>query len=297
MILNNSSLTTLGVGFRTSFQAGLDQHAAQWERVATRVGSTTAREEYGWLGKWPGMREWVGDRVVNALAKHGYAIRNKDWESTVEVERNDIEDDNLGIYGPMFVEQGRAAAAHRDEMVWPLLTNGFAETCYDSQFFFDSDHPVIQADGSVASVSNTGGGSGTPWFLLDTSRALKPLILQVRKEPTFVAKDRITDDNLFWQKTFVYGVDDRKNVGYGFWQMAYGSKATLDATSFNAAYAAMQGMKGDYGRPLGLMPNLLVVPPSLRGTGLELLKAQRGANGATNINEGAAELLVVPWLA
>jgi len=59
----------------------------------------------------------------------------------------------------------------------------------------------------------------------------------------------------------------------------------------------LEGMKGDHGRPLGIMPNVLVVPPSLRENGLEILNAERDSGGATNVWRGTAELLVVPWLA
>lgn len=113
----------------------------------------------------------------------------------------------------------------------------------------------------------------------------------------FVAKDSPTDANVFTKKQFLYGVDARWNVGFGFWQMAYGSKDTLDATNYEAARAALLGMKGDYGRPLGMRPNLLVVPPSLEGKAMELLNSERNAAGATNVWRNTAELMVVPWLA
>ncbi|MNG18050.1 Mu-like prophage major head subunit gpT [compost metagenome] len=59
----------------------------------------------------------------------------------------------------------------------------------------------------------------------------------------------------------------------------------------------MQGMKGDKGKVLGIRPKLLVVPPSLRGVALEVVKAERNAAGATNINRDAVDVLVTPWLA
>ena len=86
-------------------------------------------------------------------------------------------------------------------------------------------------------------------------------------------------------------------MGYGLWQMAWGSKQTLDKAHYKAAREALMGMKGDHGRPLGLTPNLLVVPPTLEGQALELLNAERDAAGATNVYRNTAELLVVPWLA
>ncbi|MOA69498.1 Mu-like prophage major head subunit gpT [compost metagenome] len=56
-------------------------------------------------------------------------------------------------------------------------------------------------------------------------------------------------------------------------------------------------MKGDKGKVLGIRPKLLVVPPSLRGVALEVVKAERNAAGATNINRDAVDVLVTPWLA
>jgi len=298
MIVNQTSLQTLFTGFKGNFQRGLGQHKSQWERVATRVNSTTRTEEYGWLGKVPNLREWLGDRVVHALSQHGYSITNRKFELTIGVDVDDINDDRYGIYAPMFEEMGRSTAAHPDKLVWELLKAGFSTTCYDGQFFFDTDHPVIPADGGEpVSVANTDGGSGTPWFLMDTTRALKPLIHQVREEGPFRRIDQPTDEVVFNTDQYVYGVKRRNNVGFGFWQFAWGSKQTLNATTYALARQSLMEMKGDHGNPLGLMPNLLVVPPSLETQALTLLNAENDAAGATNIYRNTAELLMVPWLA
>lgn len=82
-------------------------------------------------------------------------------------------------------------------------------------------------------------------------------------------------------------------VPFGFWQMAYGSKQTLDATNYATARAAMMGMKGNYDRPLGITPNLLVVPPALEGAANRLMKNEQ-INGSDNEWKGTAEVLVVP---
>jgi phage major head subunit gpT-like protein len=67
------------------------------------------------------------------------------------VERNDIEDDNLGIYGPQAQEAGYSARQLPDEIDADLKNNAFANLCYDGQYFYDTDHPV-----AGASVSNKG---------------------------------------------------------------------------------------------------------------------------------------------
>jgi phage major head subunit gpT-like protein len=297
MIITRQSLLTLTTGFKANFQQGFDGVAPLWERVATRVPSSTAAEEYAWLGAFPGMREWVGERQIKNLAQHGYTIRNRPFETTVSVPRPAIEDDQFGIYAPMMTEMGRAAAEHPDTLVYGLLKAGFSTNGYDGQFFFDPDHPVIGADGNERSVSNVQPGTGMPWFLLDTRRALKPLIYQERKKASFVAKDDPSDDRAFMRNEYVYGVDSRGNVGFGFWQMAFGSRADLTEANLQAAYTAMTTLKGDEDRPLGILPNLLVVHPSLKFTADELLKAQIKTGGASNIMQGLVEAMASPWLA
>jgi phage major head subunit gpT-like protein len=297
MEITSESLNDLRAGFKTTFQGGLSQAKPQWDRVAMEVPSSTIENKYGWLKQIPGMSEWVGPRTIHNLSEGSYAIPNKDFELTVGVSANNIRDDNLGIYTPMFSEMGRASGAHPDLLVFGLLKAGFGTLCFDGQNFFDTDHPVIGADGTVASVSNSGGGAGTPWFLLDTTRIIKPLINQTRQAPQFVAKDDPRDERVFMNKEFVYGVDERRNVGFGFWQMAYGSKSTLDGGAYATARAAIGSFKGDHGRPLGLTPNLLVVPPSLESAGRKILNSENASGGETNEWKGTAELLVVPWLA
>lgn len=297
MIINRQSLTTLNTGFKASFQIGFDGVAPMWERIATRVPSSTATEEYAWLGAFPGMREWIGERQIKNLAQHGYSIKNRRFEMTVSVPKTSIEDDQFGVYSPMMQEMGRSAAEHPDTLVYGLLKNGFTTGCYDGQNFFDTDHPVIGADGVERSVSNVQAGSNPMWALLDTRRALKPLIFQERKKPQFVAKDDPADDRVFMRDDFVYGVDSRGNVGFGFWQMAYGSRAELTEANLQAAYTAMTTLKGDEDRPLGIQPNLLVVHPSLKFRADELLAAQNKANGASNIMKGLVDSIAPAWLA
>lgn len=295
MLITATSLLALRTSFDASFQNGFGGVDPAWSKIATEIRSQTRENTYGWLGDFPGMRRWVGGRVIKSIAEHGYKIVNEDFESTVGVNRNDILDDTLGIYGPMFQELGRAAAAHPDELIFGLLAKGFAEACFDGQNFFDTDHPVV-VDGEVTSVSNMQAGAGTPWFLMDTSRALKPLIYQNRKGAEFVAKDDPEDENVFHRKEYVYGVDSRCNVGFGFWQMAFGSKDDLTPENFGAARASMMSLKNDEGRPLGVKPTLMVVGPGNGEKAREVIKRERQANGATNVWQGEVEILETPYL-
>lgn len=294
MIINQTNLANLFTGFKAQFQQAFQTYGAatQWQQFATRVPSSTRENHYAWLGQWPRLREWIGDRQLKGLQAHDYTVKNRKFEATIEVPRDDIEDDTYGVFAPLVAGMGQASAQHPDELIFELLAAGFTSLCYDGQNFFDTDHPV--GDGVA---SNSGGGAGTPWYLLDTSKPLKPLLFQVRRDYELKAMTRQDDEVVFMRDSYRYGVDARVEAGFAFWQQAYGSKQTLDKTGYAAAREAMMSLKSDEGKPLGLMPNVLVVPPSLEGAGMEILNSERDAAGATNVWRNTAKLVVVPWLA
>ncbi len=299
-IITPPLLTSLRTGFSKSFQDALAQTATDWEKIATRVPSSSTSNTYGWLNQYPTLREWVGARVVKDMAASGYQITNKLFEGTVGVARTDIEDDNVGVYAPLFAEMGRAAKSHADELVFGLLAQGHATPCYDGQSFFDTDHPVypnVDGTGIPEQVANVQPGSEPSWYLLDCSRALKPLIFQERTAPELEAMTATNDEGVFTTDTYRYGIRYRCNAGFGFWQLAYKSNAELNSARFNAAYAAMQSFKADGGRPLGVKPTHLVVPPSLRAAALALIEAQTLAGGESNPNFKTVEVVVSPWVA
>lgn len=298
MIINQGNLSILNTGFKAAFKNGFDGVKPSWMRIATEVPSSTSSEKYAWLGQMPRMREWVGDRVLQNISAHDYEIRNKDFELTVGVDRNEINDDQYGVYTPVMTEMGRATATHPDELVYGLAVNGFEALCYDKKPFFSAQHPVTNEKGKEVAVSNMQAGAGEPWFLLDTTRALKPFIYQVRQKPEFVAKTNPqTSDEVFMTKKFVYGVDGRSNVGFGFWQMAFGSKAPLTKESFRAARNAMMKMTGDNGRLLNINPTLLLVGASNGDAARDIILAERLPNGETNTDRNLVEIFQTPWLA
>jgi phage major head subunit gpT-like protein len=295
MIIDQSYLDGIYASLNAIFNAALEGAPTFYKKVAMVVPSNGRANDYKFMLQFPMLQEWIGDRKFRSLAAANFTIENKDYEATVEVDRNDIEDDQIGIYNPIVAELGRAAAQHPDMLIAKLLVSGFSTTCYDGQYFFDSDHQVAGTN-----VSNTGGGSSYPWFLLDTSKGIKPFIFQQRSAPALASQDRPNDENTFIRKKFRYGVDYRGAVGYGLWQLAYGSKVSLTTALFQAAYNAMVELKNEEGIPLGITPNLLVVHPAYTFTAKEILEADflgvTGEGSRTNVNKGLVDLLVVPWL-
>ncbi|MCD2528282.1 Mu-like prophage major head subunit gpT family protein [Providencia huaxiensis] len=305
-IITPQLIQSLFTGWNGDFQNGLEDAPSQFERIATTVPSTTKSNTYGWLGKFPGMREWIGERVISDMASHGYQLVNRPFESTVGVDRDDIDDDNIGIYSPLFTEMGRAAGVQPDELCFGALTNGFNTLCYDKQNFFDTDHPIyktVDGKGEATHVSNIlvdAEYKGEPWFVLDCSRAIKPVIFQQRKAPELVAMDKVDDEQNFMRKLIRYGVDTRCEAGYSFWQLAYAGKAALNAENVWSVIQAMRSFKSDGGRPLAIRPTHLVVPPSMEKEATKLLERELtiDSEGGTVTNEmkGRLELIVGDYL-
>lgn len=128
--------------YNTLFNMGIGSQILHWTQVAMEVPSSGAEETYAWLGDYPMMREWIGERAIKELEEHGYSIRNRKFETSVAVPRDRIEDDSYGIYAPMMQKMGESAALWPETLIFQLLLAGFATKCYDGQNFFATAHPV-----------------------------------------------------------------------------------------------------------------------------------------------------------
>lgn len=156
MLVNASSLNSIFTGLKTIFHNALKAATGNWQATAMEVPSTGAGEDYAWLTRFPKFRKWIGDKVVKSIEAGKYYKANEDWETTIAVKRNDIEDDRLGIYNTQSQMAGESAAELRDIIVDDLKNNAFTEKCFDGQYFYDTDHPVGNGNGGTVSVSNKG---------------------------------------------------------------------------------------------------------------------------------------------
>ena len=53
------------------------------------------------------------NRVITTIGTHGFTIKNRKWEQTVEVKREVLEDDREGLYAPISQRMGEAAAGEK----------------------------------------------------------------------------------------------------------------------------------------------------------------------------------------
>jgi phage major head subunit gpT-like protein len=320
MEITAANLTSLFTGFDVIFQRGFEKPPSYYDRLATIVRSNSRQTTYPWLGRTTKFREWLGDRVVQALETHAYTIVNKNFEDTISIDRNDIEDDNYGVYEPVIEQLGSDTKVHPDVLLFSMIksavTTPTGVLSYDGQPFFSATHrvgPLAAAGDSrqaTASNMNSSGSDSAPWwFLLDASRALKPFIFQLRREYTMTGMNTLTDEGVFNRREFRFGVDGRANTGLGLWQLAYASNGDLsNPANYGAARAAMRSIKTDGGMPFGALTNsesvYLLVPPALEEVGRQLLNSEftagvgvSAAIPTSNIWKSSAELVVSEYLA
>ncbi|GBR09498.1 Mu-like prophage major head subunit gpT family protein [Gluconobacter frateurii] len=263
-------MRTLDVGVRTQFNQFLQTAPSMFKTISMVIPSTSRANFYPKLDEIPGLREWLGDRVIHSMKTGGFSIENKTFEGTIGIDRDDIDDDQFGIFNIGVQQLGKNAGDFPDLLVFGLLKKGTTTKCWDGQNFFDTDHETSDANGDTISYANISTPQGTEtagpmWFLFDTNQPLQPMIFQNRRDFSITSKTALDDDNVFRNKQFLWGTDGRCNAGFGLWQLAYASTRPLNSDTYGAARAAMAGQRRVDGTPYGIKPNILMVPSALEG--------------------------------
>lgn len=304
MVITPSTLDAAFINFDTRFQEVFKATPTYWDKLATRVPSNSKEQRHAWLKKLPQLREWIGPRQVNNLSVNLQALVNKKFEDTFAVDREDLEDDQIGVYMPAVEGLAEQARKWPDRMVIEALMTGEDNESHDGQNFFSASHPVNPDDASLSTQSNYDssgkalsptnyaaaragmmslkGEDGVPleispnllvvppqlettarqilhaetianavgvnaaqsatnifrgtaevlviprlaseattWYLLDTTRSIKPFIYQDRKAPEFTYLNKADDQDAFMQDKYYFGVRARGAAGYGPYYLAY----------------------------------------------------------------------------
>jgi hypothetical protein len=140
MSLDTAAATAKLNGLTAKFDNTLAAMAPYYPNLCTVVTSKGADERYAMLGRVPAIREWIGDRSIKQMAAADWTVVNRPWEVTVGVDKFDIDDDRLGMYGPLLEQLAANAARHPDKLVWDLMVAGETGVCFDAQCFYDTDH-------------------------------------------------------------------------------------------------------------------------------------------------------------
>lgn len=306
MDINFESMADLNRTVVAAFNGAFAQAPVpEYTKIATTIRSGSRSNLYPFLKATDGMREWTGDAIFDQLASDRYAIDNRKFQKGLTADRDQILDDQdggAGLYGSMAAVLANACASHPDELViGEALAQGHVLLCHDGQPFFDDSHPNQNGDGGTQ--DNDLGGAGASWYLMDTSKPIKPLIYQLREALTFASQTDMSSDSVFRTHQFLWNAWMRDAAGYGVWWTAVKSSQTLNEANFVEARAALEnfhmGVKDpltDTYRPARSVARLLVCPTSLRDTARKLFGQDNLASGESNYLKNAVEVHVSSYL-
>lgn len=165
MLITPSSLNALFIGFSQNFS---DAYASEptplLDSIGTKIPSSTRDQRYPFVQAISGaMRQWQGERQVQNVVVDGFTVTNKKWENTLSIAREDVEDDQYGVYSGMLIPNlARHAKLLPDQEIAAAITANAIG--FDGKAFFATDHPVDPSGATAGTQSNaltTGALNGT----------------------------------------------------------------------------------------------------------------------------------------
>jgi len=154
-------------GLRTAFLKAYDngEDPADIMPFVMETTSNAADEKYGWLGAVPQLTEWIDRRTLKGLRDFNFTITNRDYEATLQVHKNTLEDDQLGAVLLRVNDLANKARTHVRKLFFDKLLSGTVDLAYDGLPFFSASH----TEGDSGTQSNlNGSGSGTTVAQLKT---------------------------------------------------------------------------------------------------------------------------------
>ncbi len=161
MLVNADTLAAIRTNSRAIFLQALGDLPKQdpgldaWKKIATLFNSDTEKESYNWLGAAPPMQQWKDKRKLNGLRAFDYTLTNKDWEATLEIERDAIKDNKLGHIPIRVRGLSRSYLKYLNEYMFSLLDDGESVAAYDGGYFFANTRTI----GSSGNINNILSGN------------------------------------------------------------------------------------------------------------------------------------------
>lgn len=137
MDINRANMQALFTGynriFLDAYQSYVDTTYAQF---VGEVNAGTSQIDMPMLEQLTGMREWVDVREIKNLKSDKLTIKARFFEDTVAVKREDVEDDQYGLYNSLFQTMAQNAANLPNDITNELLAAAASAKWMDGAAFF-----------------------------------------------------------------------------------------------------------------------------------------------------------------
>lgn len=163
--LDAAKIEAAYVGYHKTFHDRLKVAESIARRFATVVQTDNLLDVQVWLSQNPKMRRWQGDKVLHKYRGEAKNVRTFLHEASVQVPKQDLINDRLGMYRPRIAGMADAYGWALDDLFCGYLAAGVAGTAlgttYDGQNLIDTDHTALSVGGASQSNKVTGAFTST----------------------------------------------------------------------------------------------------------------------------------------
>jgi phage major head subunit gpT-like protein len=124
-----------------------------YKAIAEEVPSSSDAQAYFVEHTIPRLRKWVGARHVRGIKREAVTVYNENYEGTLGIPVNEIEDDQYGLRMSAIDGLGRSSALWPNDLIYNALIDT-TTTWIDGQPFFNGSHPLLLQDGAATTQSN-----------------------------------------------------------------------------------------------------------------------------------------------
>ena len=141
MEITIGNLQAVFTGLKATFtEAVQSAETSQAEQLLEVVPSTTDTEQYPTATLLGDLEEVLDEVTITNIGRYVQSIPNRTFARIVQVKRNDIADDNIGVYRPGVRQLGRRAALFPLRLAVEALLSGFTDSWIDGQPVFSASH-------------------------------------------------------------------------------------------------------------------------------------------------------------
>jgi len=144
MQITQGNLEAVFTGLKATFNEAVQTtETEEITRLMETVPSTTGTEKYPVASLLGDLEEVLDEVTITNIGTFIQSVPNRTFARIVRVRRNDIADDNIGVYRPGIRQLGRRAALYPLRLASEALSNGFSDQWVDGTTVFSASHQWV----------------------------------------------------------------------------------------------------------------------------------------------------------
>lgn len=155
MIVTTDFLAGLTTAFQAIFKTAFDaaDKDAEYKMLCLLTESTSDKENYNWLEAVPALSEWKDARKIYGLGARDYEVKNVNYEATIGIDRNTLEDEKYQMIQHRVRQLASRAVAHMNNETFKLLNLGVSTKTFDAKNFFVASGRAFGHSGSIVNIA------------------------------------------------------------------------------------------------------------------------------------------------